>query len=87
MTIVPLISLSAFQFCGSHLTGVHQTPQITFLYSQLSQAGHSEENGLLVFDVLLLFGFLAVVPFVGVHSVYKLSSNPFPVESWIAGLD
>ena len=59
---------------------------ITFFDPHLPESGHSKKNGLLVVDVLLCGGFLAVIPFVGVSTVHKLPSKPLPVRPRVRSL-
>ena len=59
---------------------------ITCFDPYLPESRHSKKNGLLVVDVLLLRGYLAVIPLVGVNAVHKLPSKPFPVRPRVLSL-
>ena len=59
---------------------------ITCFDPYLPESGHSKKNGLLVVDVLLFRGYLAVIPLVGVNTVHKLPSKPFPVKPRVLSL-
>ena len=59
---------------------------ITSFGPHLPESGHSKKNGLLVVDVLLCGGYLAVIPLVGINTVHKLPSKPFPVRPRVLSL-
>ena len=78
--IVLLPSLKFIKFLTIHM-------KLTFLYSELSQTRHSQENWHFIIDVLLFFHSVFVVPLTSVNTAHKLTIQPLPIIPWIFSLE